>query len=286
MDESQIASVSSAASSVPLWQRLKTYNLKKLLLVFVALGVGLGAGIVGIAVSVDWYQSRPIAATEWNRLDVPSLSLRASLKTDYDGLVRYQFKVRPRTQDLIPAFSSAVLSHRDTISFTLHLYDKAGFEVCKTDVRPTPVVDSDDRVSAMEANDMFLYCSRSGYKNVDHWSLSYIFPKLPDSRSVEMPSTKVGGQRPRNSSADVPLETNGDDTLTGFDLYSGHLETLSGKTFIVYREGEKMTALGWETEQEVSGKGQSQIHFNCKTTSDCLIENPEKHQTVHAKLLR
>lgn len=145
----------------------------------------------------------------------------------------------------------------------------------------------------MEANDSFLYCSRSDYKDVDHWSLSYVFPKFPTGTPVETP-TATGKERKTTipsgdsgqQSASVPHEINDDDTLTGFDLYSGHLETLSGKTFLIYREGEKMTALAWETEQEVGGKGQSKIHFRCKTGSDCLIENPEKHQTVHAKLLR
>src|SRR5258707_10869209 len=110
---------SPAVPRLSLLQRLKTYNLKKLLLVCTAIGVGLGVGIVGVVVSIAWYLSRPIAATEWDRLDIPALSLKARLKTDWNGQgrVRYQFWVKPRSQDLISAFSSTVQSNRGSILF-------------------------------------------------------------------------------------------------------------------------------------------------------------------------
>jgi hypothetical protein len=281
-----IFSAQDAASTVPsrlsILQRLKGYGFKRSLLICGVISVGLGIGIVIAAVSVASYLSRPISVTEWQKLDVPARSLRASLKTDWDGLVRYQFKIRPRTQDLIPAFSRAVQANRDTVSFTLHLYDKNGFELCNTVVKPTPVVDSENRVSEMEANDSFLYCDRSAYKNVDHWNLSYIFPNL-----AEIPDTNAKGAKESATKTGESTQqaVSGDDTLTGFDFSSGHLETLSGKTFFVYREGERMTALDWETEQEVKG-GQAAIHFDCRIGSDCLIENPQRHQTVHTKLLK
>lgn len=133
----------------------------------------------------------------------------------------------------------------------------------------------------MEANDSFLYCDRSAYKNVDHWNLSYVFPNL-----AEITLTTAKGAEKSTTKTSQPIQaTSGDDPLTGFDLSSGHLETLSGKTFFVYREGERMTALDWETEQEVKG-GQAVLHFDCKAGGDCLIENPQRHQTLHAKLLK
>lgn len=287
MGESPLAS-SVAVPRLSLWQRLKAYGLKKLLLVCSALGIGFGIGVVGAAVSVAWLESRPIAATEWKRLDIPSLSLKASLKTDYDDGVRYQFKVTPRSQDLIPAFDNAVQSHRDTISFTLHLYDKAGFELCKTDVRPSPVVDADEHATAMEANESFSGCSRSEYQNVERWNLSYVFPSFASGTDANGSGQKapVSPHKAQQKSAPVASDEAGDDTLTGFDLYSGHLETLSGKTFLIYREGEKSTAEMWAIDQDVTGKGQAHIQFKCKDVNDCLIENPEKHQTVHGKLLK
>jgi hypothetical protein len=138
---------SAVRSRLSIWQRLRAYSFKKLVLICAMVAVGLGIGIVIAIASVAWYLAPPLPVTEWQKLDITALSLRATLKTDWDGSVRYQFKVTPHTQDLIPAFDSAVQANRDTISL--------------------PVVNSGDRVSAMAANDSFLFCERSAYKDVE-----------------------------------------------------------------------------------------------------------------------
>jgi hypothetical protein len=250
------------------------YSIKRLLLICVALGAGLGIAIVGTAVFVAWLTNRPIAPRDWQRLDIEAVGLKAKLKTDWADSVRYQFVIAPRSEDLKAAFDSTVRSHTDSESFTIHLFDKAGFELCKTEVTPTPVIDASNHVEGLRATDTFhsYECSRSDYKKADHWSLSYVFPKL----SAKTTSDKITVS-PESGSL------SGDDRLTGFDLSSGHLETLSGRTFLIYREGERTAAAMWEITQT---EGQAKINFNCKTVDDCLIENPEKHQTLHGKRLR
>jgi hypothetical protein len=74
--------------------------------------------------------------------------------------------------------------------------------------------------------------------------------------------------------------TNG--TLTGFDFISGHLETLSGRTFVVYREGETGTASMWNAQGQLGS--QPEIHFSCNSLGECLIKNTTNNQVVHAKL--
>jgi hypothetical protein len=257
--------------------------------------------------------------------------------------VRYQLVVSPRSDDLKAAFDNAVRSHRDSISFTVHLYDKAGFELCKKDVKPTPSVDADDHIDELRANDTFYSyeCSRSNYKDADRWNLSYVFPLLtadtcsggvPDQTSFSPNSPfaqavkSLGMDKP-----DVPEETydtfrnqyfdrkiaprlqpserekkreiflqrtqrkpaslgksvsnSQDDTLTGFDSFSGHLETLSGSTFLV-REGEKGVASMWNIRSQIEGKGQPRLNITCKTTDDCVIENTTNNQAVHGKKIR
>ena len=54
--------------------------------------------------------------------------MKAKLKTDWNDSVRYQLVVTPRSDDLKAAFDDKVRLHRDSISFTVHLFDKAGFE--------------------------------------------------------------------------------------------------------------------------------------------------------------
>ncbi len=270
-----------------IWQRLRSFSLKKLFLVCLGIGAGLGFGIVATVASISWVTSRPMPAREWPPLEGESAGLTAKLKTDWNDSVRYQLVVTPRSSDLKNAFDNAVRTHRDSISFTIHLYDKAGFELCKKDVKPTAFADAENHYEGLRSTGA-LYsfeCSRTAYKEADHWSLSYVFPSLPSELNNAATQTKRGlsaanGEGPPDN---APLE--GDDILTGFDSYSGHMETRSGKTFVVYREGEKSTAEDWKIDGEVSGK-QHHIHFNCKAGSDCLIENSDSNQVVHGKLVR
>lgn len=268
-----------------VWQRLRGFGLRKLFLVCLGLGAGLGIGIVATGASIIWVTSRPIPAREWPEIE--GAGLRAKLKTDWNESVRYQLVVRPRSSDLKSAFDNAVRSHRDSILFTFHLYDRAGFELCKKEVKPTAVVDADNQIEGLRSTEK-LYsfeCPRTAYKEADHWTFSYIFPALTsDSDKVTAQAKRGSGPRKAVGLPDnVPLE--GDDVLTGFDLYSGHMETRSGKTFVVYREGEKSTAEDWKIDGEVSRK-QHHIHFDCRAGSDCLIENAENSQVVHGKLVR
>lgn len=122
-----------------VWRKVKGLQLKKLLIVCVGIGAGLGVGLVVGFASITWFTSRPIPPREWPHLTVDGASLKATLKTDWKDSVRYQLAIGPRSDKLKAAFDDAVRSNRHSISFTIHLYDKAGFEVCKQeDVKPTP----------------------------------------------------------------------------------------------------------------------------------------------------
>jgi hypothetical protein len=163
-----------------LWQRLKGYSLKKLFLLCLGVGAGLGVAIVATVASVVWITSRPIPARDWPQPEIEGAGLKAKLKTDWNDSVRYQLVVRPRSDDLKTAFENVVRTHRDSISFTIHLYDKAGFELCKEDVKPIPLIDAEDHYAGVRAVDAFYSfdCSRTAYKQADRWNLSYRFPAL------------------------------------------------------------------------------------------------------------
>jgi hypothetical protein len=275
----------SARRLVSIWQGLRGFGLKKLFLACAGVGAGLAVGVTATTASLIWFTSRPIPIHEWPRLEVEGVGLRAKLKTDWSDSVRYQFVVTPRSDELKGAFDRAVRTHRDSISFTIHLYDKAGFELCKKDVKPTPFVDAEDRFDRLHANETFYSseCPRAQYKEADHWSLSYVFPALAadTSQNAATPNGRaVEGKRVASTKPSIGPETpnEGDDTLTGFDFSSGHLETRSGKTFVIYRDGERYTALVWSTS--------SPIHFNCKSRSDCLVENIGNSEAVHGRLLK
>jgi len=321
-----------------IWKRLRGFGLKRLFFVCVGIGAGMGIGAAATVASIAWLSSRPTPTRDWPRLDIEGMGLKAKLRTDWDNSVRYQLSVVPRSNDLKAAFTDAVREGRDSISFTVHLYDKAGFELCKKEVRPTPVVGNGGSIDGLQANDAFDYdCSRSNYKRTDHWNLSWVFPAL--NASVPSDGATALNERPstdqtlihqgqemaarvtkeaerqmalarsfRDSLQQTPPQINNakakaatnpspaapqqenepseeDDTLTGFDLSSGHLETLSGSTFVV-REVEMFVASVWVDRTEVLGEAQPRLHITCKTRSGCVIENTTNHQAVHGRKIR
>jgi len=107
------------------------------------------------------------------------------------------------------------------------------------------------------------------------WNFTFRFPKLiVETEKLDQPEHPK-----KNTQAATSLDfadAKVTDSLTGFDMWSGHLETKSGHTFVVTREGEKITAVGWSAG--------SQIEYSCDRKRSCLIENGS--EAVHARLAR
>jgi hypothetical protein len=253
-------------------------------------GIGIGAGVVGMSSVMEWYARRPlqpIPAKVWPPMGL-SVGATAQLKTDWNGEARYQLSISPATAEVGPALKRMLRLVELSPSipqFAIHFYDKTGFEVCSTHVEATAIQDSGNAVVALAANGHF-YCSRSDYNQLDRWNVDYRFPSLLAEAGQEK-TTETRPLTAKNPSRPILHITPqaADDTLTGFDLNSGHLEVRSGKTFLIYREGEKDTALGWQTWADVTHK-QPGLHYECDTRNECLIENEENKQAVHGRLLR
>jgi hypothetical protein len=132
-----------------IWRSPKRFGLKRLFIVSLGIGVGLGI-VIAMITSVAWLTSRTAPAPapettsvrEWPRVELKGVGLKAKLKTDGNDS-RYQLVIAPMSDDAKAVFDKAVRSHRDSISFAVHLYDKAGFELCKTNVKVTPVVNAE-----------------------------------------------------------------------------------------------------------------------------------------------
>lgn len=71
-------------------------------------------------------------------------------------------------------------------------------------------------------------------------------------------------------------DTEGEDVLTGTS-WDGNLETESGHTFHITREGEIETTWRWLASQH--------IHYECKAGT-CLVRNLSNDEAVHAGLVR
>jgi len=293
---------SASERLLAFWRNLKFMGWKRLVLLCISLGAGIGLCIVGCAMAITWYLNRPIPAKQWPVIEIPAVGIKARLKTDWKDSARYQLRVVPFSAELAEPFDSSVRSN-GSIGFTIILYDKSGFQLCSTEVTPSHIVDSSDRVTELVAND-HLICSRSDYVNAERWRMQWVFPKLsvstPAAVSPATPSGPTGlkaskkpatvTDAPRAKPAggnDSPASVaqDGHETLTGFDSSSGNLETKSGKTFVVYRTGERTTAYMWYLDTAIAGQ-QPRLRVKCDATGECLIENLKNNQAVHAKPLK
>jgi hypothetical protein len=244
---------------------------KGILLVGLSAVAGIGFCLVGIGAIYSWYQHRPLPPRNWREISLPAGGIKVTLKTQWrDGLVQYKFNVVPKEPSLSRAFDKAVRSDQGAVRFTAHLRDKSGFALCGIDMdRFSRQINDTGIAIALLAEGNEFGCSRSEYKDVEDWDVSFHFPEL----ELEKEQKEVKGTAASSSS-----ELAGTDMLTGFSYMSGHLETRTGHTFVLDREAEHGTALMWEASQA--------LKFTCKTKSECLIENLERKEAVHGRMLR
>ena len=85
-------------------ERSKRPRLKRLFLISAGVGLGLAVGIVATVAAIAWFNSRPIPTHDWTQLEIKGAGLRAKLKTDWDGAVRYgQQMMDWRNPPMVPA---------------------------------------------------------------------------------------------------------------------------------------------------------------------------------------
>lgn len=294
-DQSQV----SPPVHILVRQRIRALGLFRLGIFAVALGIGLTVGLTAVTYGVRWYLHRPIPPKTWPEMELQSVGIKMRLKTDWNQTLRYQFSVWPISPDLARAFDAAADSHRGSVRFVVYFADTNGFNLCQFEIHPTPDLGNDGLIGAVSADDKADSCSREQYHNAVKWTVAWVFPHLASAPSIQpVPSSQAAptpNPAPRRkqlvaiarANTEVPPEPEQKldllDFQTGFDLSTGHLETRTSGTFLVYREGERMTALTWQTWAEVSRNGQPPLHIVCQTRSDCLIENRKTNQAVHAK---
>jgi hypothetical protein len=179
-EPSTVLNAASGSEKPSLLQNVRLLSLGRLLALCFFLGVGIGVGVVGTSSAMKWYGRRPlrpIPAKDWPPVSL-SVGATARLKSDWNGEARYQLSISPITPEAGPALRRIfrLVEVSPTIAqFTIHFYDKAGFEVSGTDVEMTPIQNSDNAVVALTANGHF-YCSRSDYNQQDRWNIDYRFP--------------------------------------------------------------------------------------------------------------
>ena len=257
---------------------------KRLVLFGVSIGAGVAIALTLVIQFLSWYSDRPTPPKKWPRIELSGNGVRVSLVSEIrDGELLYQFAVRPLDPSLANSFERAA-SDRSANNFTVLLDDKSGFQLCDVAIEGlTEVLGSTGSVVALSAKGSSRSCPPDKYRDARAWSVSYNFPKLattasPPASSSQEHTAATSNRGKLGVRAENGASLEGADSLTGFDFGSGHLETRSGRTFLVYREGEKFAANLWDTS--------ARLQYTCKTQSDCLLEDLDNNEAVHARMLR
>ncbi len=286
--------MSAAAPEIaPLGGASRLRRVGRLLLKALAFGAGIGLVLVIAGLCVYWYSNRPTPVKDWPVLRLSNLGVNASLRTRWsDGSLGYQFSVSP-DQGLEKAFSQ--VAHNGSNRFIVHLSDKDGFELCDFEPKLTVTVGDTGEPTVLHSNGSSFGCGRSKVQDASKWQLTFVFPRLADIKASEHGPWEKYQQKNQRSTPDEvipnplpveslqgrlqkPQEVTGEDTLTGIDL-DGHVETKSGHSFVITREAEKIPAnVSWHTR--------ASLRYSCKRRNDCVIENTDTGETVHARLIR
>jgi len=80
-----------------------------------------------------------------------------------------------------------------------------------------------------------------------------------------------------NSGREVHNAQEGDDVTSGYDIPSNAIDTSAGRTFVIYKEGEHVTAM-------VYWSAGTHFHYKCDENSMCLLTNAESDVVLHARL--
>jgi len=289
---------------------------KRLLLIAASIGAGLAIVAALLGLGTYWYYSHPRPTREWSERDIEAYGVKASLKTRWrDDALSYRLEVLPLNPDAIDAFDRSFRPLPEKLGFKLFLYDNSGFQLCSASIEKSDLahdVDGHGKVVGLSVNATWPFCSYEHYKDASKWNLSWtglskLLPNpigtAPSDTTVRMPDGTLVQNVPRGTpksealrrynllkqrQASVPSvatdETPGEqlgaiegsDTLSGVDPVDNRLDMVSGRTFSVYRSGERYTVMYWSAKQR--------LRFSCKPQSDCVVVNTDRGETVHARL--
>jgi len=83
----QSADKADITPHVQFWRKLTQVGLKRLALISLSVGAGLGLCVVSLTAVISWYQNQPVPARQWPPIDVPAIGIKARLTSDWDGVL-------------------------------------------------------------------------------------------------------------------------------------------------------------------------------------------------------
>jgi hypothetical protein len=131
-------------------------------------------------------------------------------------------------------------------------------------------------------------CSESAYGKVTNWSFTPDFPSLSEqsdllkqqaAKKSDADRAAATHKRNANKTADrtISFSIEGDDAIMGYDPSAGVLETGTGESFYVEKEGGQVNLAGWQAFP-------IPIHYRCDSTSYCTLTRTGSGAVLHARL--
>ncbi|MGO9776077.1 MAG: hypothetical protein ACLPM3_05770 [Terracidiphilus sp.] len=277
------------------WVLLIPQSTARAALLFFAAGVGLGLTVVVSNATISWYKDRPLPQKAWQEQKFDAVGLRAKLETDWGNSgdeLKYKLLIGPSDPKGIDDFSRMLNERQFGGRITVNLFDARHFLVAKSDEYLsafTRVLDDSGKVKAAVVQGKF-FISRDQYTSLSNWDFSTNLPLIQKADGAGKPSSsgpqninslpgtgqtaRVGTSKNGHMPVGGPQE--GDEIISGYDIFTGNLETSSGRTFYIYKPGEQSSAIGWPVS--------TQFHYQCNETLVCTLTREGTAVILHAKL--
>jgi hypothetical protein len=150
---------------------------KRLALASLSFGIGLAASGALISHGIRWNHYRARSVTNWTELEIPQLSAKALLRTQWrDANLKYQFRLLPSSSKTVQEFNSAFQGRSAPSELHLKLFDKEGFEICDTPIYGHTLqkdVDANGQVEGFSANGVAYGCYLDGVNRATEWKLMW-----------------------------------------------------------------------------------------------------------------
>lgn len=245
------------------------------------------ACLILVAFFVIWqaYANRPMRKS-YPALKLPEIGLIAALRTErIEDSVQYIFHAKALSDATKERLDEVIQKrNHDSLKFSISLEDDAGFELCQADVSWHPNLGPQGKVVELIGKGFLSYCPTSRYSRVSKWNMTFSYPLVTENLSPVIVQNDQSSSRGPSPHKDTEQSNTGraaisvlsEDVLTGADVVSGGVETLSGRSFKVTREAEKTALTPWRPTDKLA--------IACDKNA-CLITDENNGQSVHARLV-
>lgn len=280
------------------WIQRVPKSLLLYFLLFLLIGIGIGIGVGALhAVSykaIAWFQSRPIPPKKWPVREFPPVGIEAVLRTEWNDGSHCRLIIEPISQLKQDNFRE-FLSKNQEKHITINLYNSTGFQIWNEDEYISNFISMNNDVGKVYGamlDGCLSYIPHDLYSKAVSWNFSTNLPYLTSSSStastvapkdnsqtLEKRDSKSARKGESTIGSVSHIALSGDDFVSGYSYGNNDIETSGGLTFFIYKDGERVNALMWETDS-------ARIHYQCDKNLLCALTRADSNIVLHAQLRR